>query len=153
MVNKFKTENEKVFGERVNGEAYVVREGAYGIVLNDENKIAVVKNQFGYFLPGGGIEEGESYEECLVREFREETGYSIKINRFIGKSSKYYFSIAFNHYRHPIGFFYIVNLDKRLSDITEKDHELLWMNQNECTEFLYDHQDWAVKEALKLIQG
>ena len=151
MISKFNTRNEKVFGERVVGEAYVVREGVYGVVLNDEDKAAVVKNPFGYFLPGGGIEEGENFEECLIREFIEETGYSIQINNFIGKSSKYYFSEAFNHYRHPIGFFYIVKLEQRLTELTEKDHELLWMSQNECTEFLYDHQDWAVKEALKFI--
>ena len=151
MISKFNTRNEKVFGERVEGATYVVREGVYGVVLNYEDKIAVVKNSFGYFLPGGGIEEGENFEECLIREFREETGYSIQISKFIGKSSKYYFSEAFNHYRHPIGFFYIVNLEQRLTDITEKDHELLWLSQNECTKVLYDHQDWAVKEALKFI--
>jgi 8-oxo-dGTP diphosphatase len=151
MISKLNTMNQKVFGEKLDGETYVVREGVYGVVLNDEDKIAVVKNPFGYFLPGGGIEEGENFEECLIREFREETGYSIHINNFIGKSSKYYFSEGFNHYRHPIGFFYLVNLEQRLTDLTEKDHELLWMSQNECTEFLYDHQDWAVKEALRFM--
>jgi 8-oxo-dGTP pyrophosphatase MutT (NUDIX family) len=32
-------------------------------------------------LPGGGVEEGESPEEALVREVREETGYSVRVGR------------------------------------------------------------------------
>ena len=107
------------------------------------------KNLFGYFLPGGGIEDGENLEECLIREFMEETGYSIKINNFIGKASRYYISEAFNHYRHPVGFFYKVALEKHVTDLIEKDHELLWMDPLESANFLHEHQVWAVNEALK----
>lgn len=31
-----------------------------------------------YSIPGGGLEEGETLEECCVREVREETGYIVK---------------------------------------------------------------------------
>lgn len=30
-----------------------------------------------WFMPGGGLEPGESFEEAAVREVREETGYGI----------------------------------------------------------------------------
>jgi 8-oxo-dGTP pyrophosphatase MutT (NUDIX family) len=29
--------------------------------------------------PGGGIEPGESYDECIVREFKEETGLEVEV--------------------------------------------------------------------------
>jgi 8-oxo-dGTP diphosphatase len=149
MVNKLNIDNEKAFGEKLDGISYVAREGTYGVVFNDMGQVAVVKNPFGYFLPGGGIEEGESLEECLIREFIEETGYSINIKNFIGKASKYYFSEAFNHYRHPIGFFYVVDLEQRVTDSIEKDHELLWMDPFESANFLHEHQVWAINEAIK----
>jgi 8-oxo-dGTP diphosphatase len=33
--------------------------------------------------PGGGLEFGEKAEDCLVREFDEETGLKIKVNNFL----------------------------------------------------------------------
>lgn len=148
MINKCNFKDEKIFGKKVDGKTYVVREGVYGVVINEIGQVAVIKNAYGYFLPGGGIEEGENHQECLVREFLEETGYSIFIKDYIGKASKYYFSEAFNHYRHPVGDFYIVNLNQHITDLIEKDHELLWMEPSKCSNLLYEHQNWAVKQAL-----
>ena len=148
MINDLNYENEIIFGEKVDGITYVVREGVYGVVFNEVGKVAVIKNTFGYFLPGGGIEKGESLKDCLIREFKEETGYSIIAGKFIGKASKYYFSEAFNHYRHPVGYFYNVNLGRSVTELIEENHELLWVHPLECAKLLYDHQYWAVEEAL-----
>ena len=38
-------------------------------------------------LPAGGMEEGESIEECIIREAKEETGLDIKEVQVIGISS------------------------------------------------------------------
>lgn len=150
MINEINTKDEMIFGSKVDSETYFVREGAYGVVFNEVGQVAVIKNPFGYFLPGGGIEKGESLKQCLVREFKEETGYDISIKQFIGKASKYYFSEAFNHYRHPIGYFYDVKLEQRITDLIEKDHELLWLQPFESAKLLYEHQQWAIEEALRL---
>ena len=57
------------------------RVGAYGIIIND-NKIALVKTSHGnYFLPGGKIEENETPEECIKREFIEEVGLDIEVKK------------------------------------------------------------------------
>ncbi len=37
-----------------------------------------------YFLPGGHIEHGESAENSLLRELKEETSADCKIKRFLG---------------------------------------------------------------------
>jgi ADP-ribose pyrophosphatase YjhB (NUDIX family) len=36
-------------------------------------------------LPGGGREPGETPEQAAVRETREETGYEIELDRFVGE--------------------------------------------------------------------
>lgn len=45
-----------------------------------------------YFLPGGGIENKETYQECLEREILEETGYTALIGTFIGNAKSYFLS-------------------------------------------------------------
>lgn len=57
-------------------EKYSFRETCFGIVKVD-NKILVVNKNNQYSLVGGGLEERETFQECLKREFLEESGYSI----------------------------------------------------------------------------
>lgn len=48
-------------------------------VIFREKKLLLVTNKFGdYKFPGGGAESGESYEETLARELKEETGYAME---------------------------------------------------------------------------
>jgi len=56
---------------------------AYGILIRDDEVLLVrssspLINPPLWWLPGGGIDFAESPEETLLREFREETGLSIK---------------------------------------------------------------------------
>lgn len=62
-----------------------VRVASRGILI-DGNKILLSHelNTGVYMSPGGGIESGESLEECCIRELREETGYEVKpVKRFL----------------------------------------------------------------------
>lgn len=141
--------DEKVFGQKLSGVGYIDRIGVYGIAIDNEGKIATIKTPTGYFLPGGGIEIGETNKECIEREFIEETGFEVSIEKYIGKASLYHLSKT-NKYFHGIGYFYIVNLKSMTNKKTEDDHELLWIRPDECVRSLFlEHQAWAVSEALK----
>ena len=55
---------------------------AVGIFIKD-GRVLVQKDNNEYALPGGHVKICETAEETLVREFLEETGLYIKIERLI----------------------------------------------------------------------
>ena len=60
------------------------RVAAYGVARRDDEILLVrASSETGvpgtWWLPGGGLEFGESPDECLVREFMEETGLEVRV--------------------------------------------------------------------------
>ena len=55
------------------------------LVTNDLGQILLVKSPWrGWEYPGGLIEPGETFQEALHREVREESGVEIEITGFVG---------------------------------------------------------------------
>lgn len=61
-------------------------------VLIKDGKILMTyeKNTEQWMIPGGGLEDGESEEECVVREIAEETGYRMKPSSCMLEINEYY---------------------------------------------------------------
>lgn len=71
-----------VIAEREGGEGMITRKSARAIVLNKQHQIFLFRYTFDFFAekqsvwitPGGGLEEGEAFEDALAREVYEEMG-------------------------------------------------------------------------------
>lgn len=56
------------------------------VVVDSQGRIALVhrKDNGLWALPGGGMELGESIEDCAIREVKEETGLDVEITGLVG---------------------------------------------------------------------
>lgn len=68
-----------VFGAKFPGVEYRLRPGAYALVYDARGNVAIVHEEGDWYLPGGGLEAGETAEQALVREVDEECGCGVEL--------------------------------------------------------------------------
>ena len=56
----------------------------YGIVFSDDNRILLRIEDGRYKLTGGKPEDGETYEQTLIREYLEEVNVELEDSRYLG---------------------------------------------------------------------
>ena len=59
-----------------------------GAILKDDHILLILLHAMKmgktyWLIPGGGIEEGETEEECVIREMKEETNLDVQVVRLI----------------------------------------------------------------------
>jgi len=86
-----------VVADSLDGKTYTLpssdlswRPAAYGIVIEDNKILLLPQDDKGYVLPGGGIEIDELSEAAVIREVREETGLTVRVDRFIDLRENYF---------------------------------------------------------------
>lgn len=61
-----------------------------GIAFKDGKMLMIRTNRGDYKIPGGGVGRRESYEDALIREIREETGFlCTEIGRKVGEIEEF----------------------------------------------------------------
>jgi len=140
----------KVFVEKIEGLDYQTRKAVYAVIFNStRKKVLTVQNSRGhYFLPGGGIENNESFQECLEREMLEETGYEVTIGSFLGNAKRFFQSTKNEHLIND-GYFYLVELLDKKQEPIEEDHIIKGIDIDSVQGLLvHEHHCWAVYEGL-----
>jgi len=98
-----------------------------------------------YEFPGGKIESGETGEECVKRELKEELDLDVKVERLF----------AVERFEYPD---FIINLSvyecEMLSDFTLKEHEsYAWFLPRELNEEEFAPADKEILASIKRVFG
>lgn len=129
-----------------------------GIFL-DNGKVLV--NKYGddtYCLPGGYVNIGETSEDAVLRELKEEIGIDFKIDSYAGIMENFFVNLR-NQKTHGIDFYYYVTLKykKNIKSINynrvENDngfiikHNFSWIDISELDK--YNLLPYDIKEQIK----
>ena len=134
-----------VFGARQPGVQYTLRSAAYAVVLDDRSRVACVQEESGRFLPGGGLEAGETDVDAVHREVKEECGRSFEIVEALGAAVQFFVSPRGESYELHAAFFL-----GRFGPATAPDREsaVEWLPAlPEPPQFFHECHRWAVRRA------
>jgi len=111
---------------------------AGGIVANEERKILFQFRRGKWDLPKGKLDEGETIEECALREVEEETGLTnIELGEFIGVTHHFYTEKGQDIEKETHWFAMKITGEPKLVPQLEEDiTELRWVAENELKDYL-----------------
>ena len=122
------------------------------LIFNKEGKILLVKShkwRDKYVMPGGHVELGETIEQTIVRECREETGLDVYNPQFICWQQ----AISDNSFykrRHYVFFDYACQTDQTEVTLNDEAEEYIWVDIKEALKMPIEaYTKHALQEYLK----
>ena len=119
------------------------RDGSRAIIIQDGKILLTHELNSGWWLlPGGGIEEGETFKDCVIREVEEETGVIVRPTEHYLTLHEYY-----EEYRYT-GYFFICEVtgkgQMRLTDVEkERGVQPEWLPLQNAIELFSMHESYA----------
>lgn len=104
-------------------------------IVNEKKQILLQKraDKQVWGFPGGAVELGESLEEALIREIKEETGLEVSIKKLLGIYSKYEDHYPNGDIAQPITHFFLV--DVRSGKLAKSNAESLALQYFSLSDF------------------
>lgn len=130
--------------------ALVLRDGK--ILLNRRNDPGNKRLHKKWEFPGGGVEEGESIQECVIRETKEETGFDVAVQELVP-----YVHMGEYQGRSGFGHLFVITYICRIVGGSLAPHadevlECRWVTPKEAGRYnLLPGNDKMIKEAVKLL--
>lgn len=113
---------------------------ASALIFDDSSKkILMVLNKSGdssyWSIPGGAVEEGESLEQAVKRETREESGYEIEIKGLYSIRE----ALFKERGHHALLFTFLATIaggEMKISDPDDEVKEVRWLNLDTANEWM-----------------
>jgi 8-oxo-dGTP diphosphatase len=138
-----------VFGAREPGREYVYRPSAYAVVRGAAGAVAIMRTPLGHFLPGGGVEAGESAADAAHREAREEAGLLLGPLTTLGRARELVCSVDHPSLWYEKASTFFASAVSGTTASTDQDHELVWMSPDDALAALApESHRWALERLL-----
>ena len=121
----------------------IVRVGCGALIINDKGEVLLLKrgkktrNQAGLWCqPGGGVDYGETVEQAIIREIKEELGIEIQLVKYLCYTDQ----ILSDEDQHWIAISYLGKIVKGEAQNLEphKHEEIAWFSINSLPDDLSD---------------
>lgn len=114
------------FGVRDPSAIYIPRPSSYALIRRADGCFAFVEGQeTKLYLPGGGVETGESPKAALLREIAEEIGWEAQLGAVVSRAKQYLFAPGEGHVVLASRYFTARLTAPRP---TAGEHALLWLH-------------------------
>ena len=128
--------NVRVFGTRTDNLPLVVRPSAYAVIW-DHGRLAIVRQPLGgTFLPGGGIDAGETPEQAAIRETGEECGLIVQISSGVHRAIQFASSKDGHNCFEKRSWFFSAEVVRTAPELLTPNHETLWVSPEEAVRLL-----------------
>lgn len=128
------------------GHVDYTRHACRGIIVS-KNKILLIyqKNENKYIIPGGGVENNETYRACVMREILEETGYEVEPLKELLEIEEFFFwNKNWQHIQHYFVCEIIQNTHK--NNLTEAEKKagcmIQWIDMNEALNLFGNYESY-----------
>jgi ADP-ribose pyrophosphatase YjhB (NUDIX family) len=130
---------------------FTLVKAAGGLVLNEQKEILLIFRRGSWDLPKGKLDDGETLEECAVREVEEETGATnVKLLSPLSITYHTYHEGARFILKESHWYNMSVSGEQKLTPQTEEDiQEIKWVAAEKLTEYLKKSYP-SVAEVLQL---
>ena len=136
-----------VFGRCPAGVTPVLRPSAYALIADADGRVAIVFTPEGVYLPGGGIEAGETPEQAVRREAVEECGFLVAPGGWTRRAIQLAFSVAEGVFFEKRCTFMDGTVTGASGSDVEEAHELRWVEPVAAVALLtHESHGWAVEE-------
>lgn len=110
---------------------YKVIQAAGGVVENDKGELLMIYRNKRWDLPKGKLDDGETLEECALREVQEETGIrNLELDQFHMKSYHMYVLKSSMVIKETSWYSMYSNDEELINQIEEGITKVLWIHVN-----------------------
>ena len=108
----------------IKNEHYTFKFRVSGVIVRNGKVLLVEMDNAGFFcLPGGHVELGETTEEAMIREMKEETTKDTYIKEYLG-SIENFFVNKHNESIHEIASYYLMDFkDDEIKDLSRIEND------------------------------